>query len=81
MNFFSSSSDGDEKSKGSGSGIGGWLSSLQEKSKTLVEVYKRDLGCETFLLISNFVAFSKVNIWILQKQLKFVKTISHIIMK
>ncbi len=43
MNFFSSDS-GSGASGSSGGGLGGWLSSLQEKSKTLVEVYKRDLG-------------------------------------
>ena len=47
MNFFSSSSDASSSGAASGTGsggLGGWLSSLQEKSKTLVEVYKRDLG-------------------------------------
>jgi predicted AAA+ superfamily ATPase len=43
MNFFSSSNSSSDGTGGA-SGIGGWLSSLQEKSKTLVEVYKRDLG-------------------------------------
>jgi hypothetical protein len=46
MNFFSSKSDESSgaASGSGGGGLGGWLSSLQEKSKTLVEVYKRDLG-------------------------------------
>eukprot|EP00287_Rhodomonas_sp_CCMP768_P008578 CAMPEP_0196734396 /NCGR_PEP_ID=MMETSP1091-20130531/13153_1 /TAXON_ID=302021 /ORGANISM="Rhodomonas sp., Strain CCMP768" /LENGTH=212 /DNA_ID=CAMNT_0042077901 /DNA_START=63 /DNA_END=698 /DNA_ORIENTATION=+ len=48
MNFLSKMA-GSEQSESdsnanSSAGIGGWFSSLKEKSKDLVEVYKRDLG-------------------------------------
>eukprot|EP00961_Rhodomonas_salina_P181968 2456562-Rhodomonas_salina.1 len=52
MNFLSKISGSEPQesdSSGSGgaqagAGLGGWFNSLKEKSKDLVEVYKRDLG-------------------------------------
>eukprot|EP00286_Rhodomonas_abbreviata_P020249 CAMPEP_0181301226 /NCGR_PEP_ID=MMETSP1101-20121128/7308_1 /TAXON_ID=46948 /ORGANISM="Rhodomonas abbreviata, Strain Caron Lab Isolate" /LENGTH=235 /DNA_ID=CAMNT_0023406511 /DNA_START=71 /DNA_END=774 /DNA_ORIENTATION=+ len=52
MNFLAKLSGSEQPGSGgeasggneSGAGLGGWFSSLKEKSKDLVEVYKRDLG-------------------------------------
>eukprot|EP00960_Hanusia_phi_P021553 638005-Hanusia_phi.AAC.4 len=44
MNFLNRLAGGNEEGNNNDGGVGGWLASIKEKSKDLMEVYKRDIG-------------------------------------
>jgi hypothetical protein len=48
MNFLKTLGGGEAAADDAPGAGGGWLASLKEKSKELAEVYKRDLGVETW---------------------------------